>query len=356
MDQAVSGRHDLPPGNSRMLLAHLGRHMDRCFPDQFQIAQDSIVLQSVLSIVSRRYPRCTCAPFRQSAACRRYTTSTRDDHKSAVSRQPHDHPGNNGVPGRNELLYFTKAYPGSPTLKVALGHFCRLSHLEDTFVQSWLSIDGDTAKLHKTNFYPLDQQGLRNEDWAELFLLITVVRAFAGASWTPQVMGFRSDGLTSRFASETFPDTRILTGQTSAFITLSRGLLGMPPRRTGKRSETCPNDARPVDQHWDFAGSLSQVLAAYLIDGAPTIQLAAKLADTSVRTLQRRLAQVGLSYSELLKQARFEVASTMLRNTDRKIIDIAYELGYTDPAHFTRAFGRLAGMSPCEYRGQRKLQ
>ena len=111
-----------------------------------------------------------------------------------------------------------------------------------------------------------------------------------------------------------------------------------------------------MGQHWDFATSLRQVLSAYLIDGAPTIQFAAELADTSVRTLQRRLAQADLSYSDLVKQARFELASTMLRNTDRKIIDIAYEMGYTDPAHFTRAFGRLAGMSPSEYRVQRRLQ
>ena len=245
---------------------------------------------------------------------------------------------------------------GSPTLKVALGHFGRLVRREDTYVQSWLSIDGDIAKLHMTYFYPLDQQALRYEDWAELFLLITVVRAFAGPSWTPQVVGFRSDGLTSRFASETFPDTRFLTGQESVFVTLSRGLLGMPPRKTGERLKTCPNDARPVDQHWDLAGSLRQVMSAYLIDGAPTIQFAAELAGMSVRTLQRRLAQVDLSYSDLVKQARLELASTMLRNTDRKIIDVAYEMGYTDPAHFTRAFGRLAGMSPCEYRGQHKQQ
>ena len=245
---------------------------------------------------------------------------------------------------------------GSPTLKVALGHFGRLARLEDTYVQSWLSIDGYIAKLHMTYSYPLDQQGLRYEDWAELFLLITVVRAFAGPSWTPQVVGFRSDGLTSRFASDTFPDTRFLTGQESVFVTLSRGLLGMPPWETGKRSETCPDDTRPVGQHWDFATSLRQVLSAYLADRAPTIQLAAELADTSVRTLQRRLSQVDLSYSDMIKQARFDLASAMLRNTDRKIIDIAYELGYTDPAHFTRAFGRLAGMSPCEYRGQSKLQ
>ena len=48
MDQAVSGRNDLPPRNACMLLAHLGRHMGRCLPDQFQVAQDGMLLQFVL--------------------------------------------------------------------------------------------------------------------------------------------------------------------------------------------------------------------------------------------------------------------------------------------------------------------
>jgi len=53
-----------------------------------------------------------------------------------------------------------------------------------------------------------------------------------------------------------------------------------------------------------------------------------------------------------IKQTRFEVASRLLRDIDEKIIDIAYELGYEDPAYFSRAFGQLAGVGPSEYRGQ----
>ena len=133
-------------------------------------------------------------------------------------------------------------------------------------------------------------------------------------------------------------------------------LLGLQPLATVKVPGSCPDTVAPTPAGWDLASSLRRLLTAYLSDGAPPIKRAAELAGMSVRTLQRRLAQADLSYSDLVKQARFELASTMLRNTDRKIIDIAYELGYTDPAHFTRAFGRLAGLSPNEYRGQHKLQ
>ena len=44
--------------------------------------------------------------------------------------------------------------------------------------------------------------------------------------------------------------------------------------------------------------------------------------------------------------------SGLLEDTDAKITDIAFELGYGDPTNFTHAFRRWAGVSPRIYRGQ----
>jgi AraC-like DNA-binding protein len=100
----------------------------------------------------------------------------------------------------------------------------------------------------------------------------------------------------------------------------------------------------------EFPASLKRVLIPYLEDGYPPIQLAAEIAGLSVRTLQRRLRQYNTNYSELIQHTRFDVASGLLQNTDEKIINIAYKLGYGDPAHFTRAFEKLSGVSPGQYR------
>lgn len=42
----------------------------------------------------------------------------------------------------------------------------------------------------------------------------------------------------------------------------------------------------------------------------------------------------------------------LLRDTDKKTTEIAFVLGYEDSSHFSRAFKRLSGISPCEYRYQ----
>jgi AraC-like DNA-binding protein len=105
----------------------------------------------------------------------------------------------------------------------------------------------------------------------------------------------------------------------------------------------------------NFAGALRQSLQAYLPQGNPGIELAAEIAGTSVRTLQRNLFKLGTTYSEQVSQARFESSKDMLENSDFKITDSAYALGYSDPAHFTRAFRRWTSMTPQEYRKNKAL-
>jgi AraC-like DNA-binding protein len=70
----------------------------------------------------------------------------------------------------------------------------------------------------------------------------------------------------------------------------------------------------------------------------------------SVRTLQRRLQDECLTYARVVAQTRFDAAQRMLDDPDRKVIDVALDLGYSDPSHFTRAFGRWAGVAPREFR------
>ena len=102
----------------------------------------------------------------------------------------------------------------------------------------------------------------------------------------------------------------------------------------------------------DFLGTLKLTLRSYLGDGAPSLELAAKIADLSTRTLQRRLADEQLSYRGLLDAVRYETAIDLMQHTDHTVTDIANLLGYADPSHFARAFRRMAGVSPREFMQQ----
>ena len=62
----------------------------------------------------------------------------------------------------------------------------------------------------------------------------------------------------------------------------------------------------------------------------------------------------GKNFTEYLKNARIEKACYLLKNTDKKVSDIALLVGYSDKTKFFMAFKQLIGMSPLEYRKSKK--
>ena len=74
----------------------------------------------------------------------------------------------------------------------------------------------------------------------------------------------------------------------------------------------------------------------------------------SSRTLQRQLLKQGMSYRQLLDEVRYEMAMQKIAHSNLTIQEISCQLGYSEPAHFTRAFKRWNGKTPAQFRQQRK--
>jgi len=78
-------------------------------------------------------------------------------------------------------------------------------------------------------------------------------------------------------------------------------------------------------------------------------EVAAEL-HVSPRTLKRKLAACGTSYSELLDEMRQSRAVRLLRADRLSVDEIADRLGYSDAANFARAFRRWTGTTPGAFR------
>jgi AraC-like DNA-binding protein len=85
-------------------------------------------------------------------------------------------------------------------------------------------------------------------------------------------------------------------------------------------------------------------------EGHLRIAEVAEALDISVRTLQRHLAHEGFTFQEILRTDRLEKAMRLLETTRATVLDIALALGYSDHAHFTRAFHRARGIAPSAHR------
>jgi len=103
----------------------------------------------------------------------------------------------------------------------------------------------------------------------------------------------------------------------------------------------------------DAVQRVLQVITALLAEGGvASIAIVADRMETSVRTLQRRLHETGLTYSDVAQRVRHAAATRMLLDANAGINDVARALGYSDPAHFTRAFHRWTGCTPRDFRAK----
>ncbi|MCV2355696.1 AraC family transcriptional regulator [Paucibacter sp. B2R-40] len=80
----------------------------------------------------------------------------------------------------------------------------------------------------------------------------------------------------------------------------------------------------------------------------------AELLGVSERTLQRRLADIGRSFSDVVEEFRREEAARLLATPGLPLVEVASRLGYAEQTSFTRAFRRWTGITPGAWRtGQR---
>ena len=108
------------------------------------------------------------------------------------------------------------------------------------------------------------------------------------------------------------------------------------------------DDGEPLPQR------VKNALRLLLKDGLPRKEKVAEKFHMTVRTLQRHLQQAGTSYQEILDQLRQELAEHYLLRSELAIQDIASYLGFTESRSFHRSFKAWTGMTPGEYREQRK--
>lgn len=96
------------------------------------------------------------------------------------------------------------------------------------------------------------------------------------------------------------------------------------------------------------------VIAASLQHNGASLQRTASRLGMSARSLQRHLARLETSYSELVAEARLDAACRLLAESDERMSSIALRLGYAGPSSFSRTFMRMMNVRPIAYRQRHK--
>lgn len=93
-----------------------------------------------------------------------------------------------------------------------------------------------------------------------------------------------------------------------------------------------------------------QAILATLHLGEPSLDELARRLGLSEWTLQRKLRDCGLSFTQLVDQIRQESAMKHLQQQNLSVTQLASLLGYSETSAFSRAFKRWFGLSPKQWR------
>jgi AraC-like DNA-binding protein len=108
---------------------------------------------------------------------------------------------------------------------------------------------------------------------------------------------------------------------------------------------------RPVNRA-GLRSSVENAIAPLLPHGKAGAGEVARRLGMSNRTLARRLASEGLTFSEIQAELKVDLAKRYLNDGDLPISQIAWLLGYREVSAFTHAFKRWTGTTPRQFRAQ----
>jgi len=100
----------------------------------------------------------------------------------------------------------------------------------------------------------------------------------------------------------------------------------------------------------DFATVVRNQIKLNLGETTPNLSDISRILGVSEHNFQKQLKEHGLTFNDLLRAARKELAIHYMQNPDIPLTDVAFSLGYSELSAFSRAFRAWTGMSPQRYR------
>lgn len=283
------------------------------------------------------------------------------------------------VPLREQFRFLERAAreTGDDCFGARLGQAVRMSELSafgawvcaaETLMQAIERAHaGLNGMLQTSTALTLERQGPRIRWWIDFLepetdgrhhnellgvgYMIDMIRTYAGSRWHPDlVMTALPTGSWCAGLEDIFR-TNVSHGHAAAGIAFDAALLERRAPASPVAGKTASPEMEPqVPAQDDELAIIAAVTDLAVHEDYPRIEWVAAKLGTTRRSLQRRLAAHGTTFNCLIEQTLLRRAKALLAEDGTSITHIALQLGYADPAHFTRAFRRWTGVTPSAYR------
>jgi AraC-like DNA-binding protein len=247
---------------------------------------------------------------------------------------------------------FGRLVSRSPTLYSALKTSCRLAKQHTSLAHNWL-VDADDKVWLCRDQYAGMHTGLREHEQYVIGFYLELIRFTAGPKWQPAEMWVSTPHQSRLEESDDLSEVAIRYAQSHTAIALPKSILCRPMGSDSSPRRYADSEMQDLLRHAppasDFSGSLCQVLMTLVKDGTTSLNEVAEIFRLHPRALQRRLQSTGATYQQVLDEARFRLATRLLKLSGATATEVGYAVGYSDLSSFSRAFRRYAGVSPQQY-------
>lgn len=153
---------------------------------------------------------------------------------------------------------------------------------------------------------------------------------------------------------------RILFSQSNLRLYFPTSILSFPsstaePELLELHEKLASEHVAKLEQQ-DISERVKRVFAEVLESGDVTLESVSERLGIKPRTLRTKLSEADTSFNKLLAEYRCYLAKKLLAKTNETIDEIVYLTGFSEPSTFYRAFKNWTGMTPIEYRNERRNQ
>jgi AraC-like DNA-binding protein len=180
-------------------------------------------------------------------------------------------------------------------------------------------------------------------------------RQWTGRMWCPERLRFQHDSPPGRSRRLPLFRCSVEFGAIDTEVRLAPKLMRLPLEHADSRLldillRYADGQLAALPDAGDLAAKAAHSIARQVASRRPSLASTATLLRTTPRTLQRRLAEKGLSYAVVFEEVIRSLALKYIVHAGLSIDEIAYLLHFSDGTAFYRAFKRWTGESPLQYR------
>jgi AraC-like DNA-binding protein len=239
-----------------------------------------------------------------------------------------------------------------PDLRSALGLLCRYEHSYNEALRMRLDEDGDLATM-RLWFEFGEPAPTRQATELATAALLGIVRELLGRQWEPLSICF------THRAPESLDGHRAVFGPRLQFGHEFSGLVFYAVELDAANMASDPLLRPYADQLRQalgappaatVTGQVTQLVEMLLPVGRCSTHHVARSLGVTQRTLHRKLAAEGQSFSAIVHTTREALAERYLSADRYSQTDVSDLLGFTAPSAFSRWFRQRFGVSPTEWR------